>query len=285
VVPISGWVELRRCGFEGCGVKWHRHTTGASWVFTAWVQSDRLARAVRKNHPAAHSGWVGGALRAPVAQSLGPQGATRQGRVLYNCGREGQLDCDSIRRLIRSLQRVLPPDEGLKRQAPELRFLEFRPMGGTFLLDGFWRRLGVDEILNRLGHRARASGNFERVCFAMVANRALAPASTLAGAAWVKQETVIPGLAEVDQDQCYRARDCLLAMESEVAKAVYWALADLINLEVDLIFFDTTSTYFDIDQAEPNSEASPGFRRYGHSKGPRPNRPQVNRPGFCRDSG
>jgi hypothetical protein len=34
----------------------------------------------------------------------------------------------------------------------------------------------------------------------MVANRALAPASKLAGAAWVRERVVMPGLAEVDED-------------------------------------------------------------------------------------
>ncbi|MHB8395422.1 MAG: IS1634 family transposase [Candidatus Dormibacteria bacterium] len=204
-----------------------------------------------------------------------PKSQVAKAEVLYNFGREDELDRDAVRRLIRSLQRALPPEETLQLQAPELRFLESRPMGGAFLLDGLWHRLGIDGILNRLGSGRKAAHNFERVCFAMVANRALAPASKLAAATWVNEQTVIPGLVEVDEDQCYRAMDSLLAMESEVAEAVYWALADLIHLEVDLIFFDTTSTYFDVDQADPDTAEGLGFRRYGHSKDHRPDRPQV----------
>jgi hypothetical protein len=32
--------------------------------------------------------------------------------------------------------------------------------------------------------------------------------------------------------------DWLLAVESDLAEQVYWAVADLLNLEVDLLFFD-----------------------------------------------
>ena len=54
----------------------------------------------------------------------------------------------------------------------------------------------------------------------------------------------IPGLGEVSDDACYRAMDWLLQAEPVLARDVYAATADLLNLEVDLLFFDTTSTYF-----------------------------------------
>lgn len=37
--------------------------------------------------------------------------------------------------------------------------------------------------------------------------------------------------------------------------------ADLLNLEVDLLFFDTTSTYMEMDE-----EDEEGLRRYGNSR-------------------
>src|SRR6266487_7113750 len=44
------------------------------------------------------------------------------------------------------------------------------------------------------------------------------------------------------------------------------------NLEVDLLFFDTTSTYFERDEEEDGDDA---FRRFGHSKDHRPDLPQI----------
>ena len=60
----------------------------------------------------------------------------------------------------------------------------------------------------------------------------------------------VPGLAEVSEDACYRAMDWLPEVEPTLAKNVYDSVADSFNLEVDLLFFDTTSTHFRIEQAD-----------------------------------
>jgi hypothetical protein len=73
----------------------------------------------------------------------------------------------------------------------------------------------------------------------------------------------IDGLEAMDEDQAYRAMDLLVEADAqaEVQEAVFFAVANLLNLEVDL-FFDTTSTYFERDTEDAGDEA---FRRYGHS--------------------
>ncbi len=205
-----------------------------------------------------------------------PKAGRSSVHVLYHFGREDQLDRDAIRRLISSLSRALPPDEALTVQAPELHFLDSRPLGGAWTLDQLWRRLGLDQILARLLRGRRLDPRAERALFAMVCNRALEPMSKLGCAAWVTEKAAIPGLVELDDDHCYRAMDWLLEIEVELAQQVYWALADLLNLEVDLLFFDTTSTYFEIDEADPPSAgADKGFRSFGHSKDHRRDLPQV----------
>ena len=115
----------------------------------------------------------------------------------------------------------------------------------------------------------------ERALFALVANRAIDPSSKLAAADWASQDVAIPGLDRMDDDQAYRAMDLLVEADTDakVQEAVFFAVADLLNLEVDLLFFDITSTYFERDTEDPDpadSNADPegasGFRRYGHSK-------------------
>jgi hypothetical protein len=203
-------------------------------------------------------------------------------RVLYSFGREDRLDRQAIVRLIGSLQRALAPEPALvAAAAPELRFLESRPMGGAWVLDGLWRTLGVDRTLGGLLAGRRLDPRAERVIFAMVANRCLEPLSKLAASKWVCERAWIEGLAEVDEDACYRAMDWLLEVEDELAEQVYFATADLLNLEVDLLFFDTTSTYFERDEPESDvldadgEVVKPAFRLYGHSKDHRPDLPQV----------
>src|SRR5664279_5526386 len=193
-------------------------------------------------------------------------------RVIYNFGREDQLDRDVIRRLIGSLQRALGPDEALASvAAPGLRFVESRPMGGAWALDGLWRELAVDRTLMGLLEGRRLDGRAERVIFAMVANRALEPLSKLACSKWVSERAWIQGLPELDEDACYRSMDWLLEVRDELCEAVYFATADLLNLEVDLLFFDTTSTYFEREQEEQDvldeeeNVVRPAFRVRGHS--------------------
>ena len=67
----------------------------------------------------------------------------------------------------------------------------------------------------------------------------------------------------MDEDQAYRAMDLLVAADAqaEVQEAVFFAVADLLNLEVDLLFFDTTSTYFE------TRRRGDAFRRFGQVEG------------------
>src|SRR5213596_2510409 len=212
----------------------------------------------------AHNRRVGGVTRA---------------EVVLNLGREDELDMDGLRRLASSITRYIdgePPDAA-EAAGEGLEVVESRPLGGAFVLDALWRRLAVAEaIAAALGARRYATG-VERVLFALVANRALKPFSKLAAAEWASNDVHIPGLEAMDDDHAYRAMDVLSAADTEarVQEAVFFAVADLLCLEVDLLFFDTTSTYFERDEPEAGADGEPGFRTLGHSKDHRPDLPQV----------
>jgi hypothetical protein len=190
-----------------------------------------------------------------------PAAKTARTKVLYSFGRADQLDRAAIERLIAALTRVVGvepaavgPDRARAVGVPGLEFVESRPLGGAWLLDGLWHRLGIDTLLRRLAAGTRRDAVVERVLFALVANRALAPSSKLAATSWMAHDVHIPGLGggyTVSDDACYRAMDWLIAVEDRLARGVFDAVADLLNLEVDLIFFDTTSTYFETEDADP----------------------------------
>jgi hypothetical protein len=236
---------------------------------------------------------------------------TSRPQVLHSFGREDRLDRAAIERLVASLTKLLDPAAALRATTgSELTFLASRPMGGAHALDGLWQRIGIDKVMKKLLKGRRLDPAAERVLFALVANRALAPSSKLAATRWIEHDSHIPGLPSTGEDACYRAMDWLLTIEDQLAEEVYWAVADLLNLEVDLLFFDTTSTYFEtgepdvpaardehgrrLDQAsasaaQPDSHDGDGdcdcdcdceenvksFRAYGKSKDHRPDLPQV----------
>src|SRR6266536_1675474 len=214
----------------------------------------------------AHNRRVGGVTRA---------------EVLLQLGREDALDVEGLRRLARSIRRYTDPggEGGVPIEPAEgLEVVGSRSLGGAWLLDALWRRLRIAETLGELLGRRRFATDVERVLFALVCNRALAPGSKLAAAEWASEDAAIPGLVSMDEDQAYRALDLLVEADAEakLQEAVFFACADLLNLEVDLLFFDTTSTYF---EAEPDSAAGEEeqvpFRALGHSKDHRPDLPQV----------
>lgn len=64
-----------------------------------------------------------------------------------------------------------------------------------------------------------------------------------------------------------------------VQEVVFFAAASLLNLDVDAVFFDTTSTYWERDAEDPpdddGDDGTTGFRRYGHSKDHRDDLPQI----------
>jgi hypothetical protein len=215
----------------------------------------------------AHNRRVGGVTRA---------------EVLLQLGREDELDVEGLRRLARSIRRYTDPgaeDGGRIEPADGLEVVGSRPLGGAWLVDALWRRLGVAEALRGVLGARRFTTDVERVLFALVCNRALAPCSKLAAAGWASHDVAIPGLESMDDDHAYRALDLLVEADAEakVQEAVFFACADLLNLEVDLLFFDTTSTYF---EAEPDTDGgdetdAPPFRALGHSKDHRPDLPQI----------
>jgi hypothetical protein len=194
-------------------------------------------------------------------------------QVIHSFGREDQLDREALARLVRSITRFLDPERALEAQAPEgMSFLESRPMGGAWVLDHLWRRLGVGQAIVGVAGGRRVSALVERLLFCLVANRALDPMSKLAALEWAQQDTWLPAVGELGGDPqiFYRAMDFLLDCDEDVQREVFFAVSDLLNLQVDLILFDTTSTYFEIP-AEHEDE----FRAFGNSKDHRPDLPQV----------
>src|SRR6266542_841014 len=211
--------------------------------------------------------------------------------VLMNLGRVDRLDVDGLLRLAASIRKHFGDGDGLTDSAEAglaagaapMEVADARPIGAAWLLHGLWARLEIGQAIKRVADGRRFTTAVERVLFALVCNRAIEPMSKLSAAEWATQDVVIPGLAGMDDDQAYRAMDLLVEADTQgqVQEAVFFAVAHLLNLEVDLLFFDTTSTYFERDDedepgdGERDGQAREGFRRYGKSKDHRDDLPQI----------
>jgi len=242
-----------------------------------------------------------------------PETGVPRARVVHRFGRTDQVDRAALARLVRSISRFLDPADAVAATAAgEVSVLDSRAMGSCWLADRLWERLGIGEAITKACAARRLDGAaVERTIFAMVANRlSVKPLSKLAGCNWVADRAFVQGLPEVSDDACYRAMDFLHDTLEELQKTVFFSVASLLDLEVDLLFFDTSSTYWETDDlagepvdeendtetptdTEPGTEAEPaaqaeaapgvedpvierGQRAYSkHSKDHRPDLPQV----------
>lgn len=201
-------------------------------------------------------------------------------KVITSLGREDQVDRAGLTRLVASISRFLG-EPGLVASAPAgFEFVRAPESGGPHVLSALWTELGLGRCLTRAAKATRHRSDVERAVFAMVAQRCLAPGSKLAATQWLGRDAEIPGLDQVSDDQLYRAMDFLLANNERVQESVFHSVANLLNLEVDVIFFDTTSTYFQADPDEEDQDQDgevieAGLRRLGHSKDHRPDLPQA----------
>jgi hypothetical protein len=201
-------------------------------------------------------------------------------KVIYNFGRADPADAEKLRRLAKSILRVVAGDDPVAALG-DVRVRDAWPFGSVYVLGQLWKELGLETLLGRLLGERGVRQPFERALFAMVANRAVAPYSKLyCWEQWLREEVFLPGAGDLQLQHLYRAMDFLEANKAEVEKSVYFAMADLMNADVDLIFYDTTSLHFEVDE-EDELELRRGdvsyapLRQRGHSKNGRDDAPQI----------
>ena len=209
-------------------------------------------------------------------------------KVIYNFGRADKLDLEKLKRLAESILRVVGEAEA-QGQNPDIALHDAWSYGGIWVLQQLWSELGIDKILKRQRkrHKKTTVERFERALFVMVANRVLQPYSKLyCWERWLREEVFLPDAADLPLHDLYLAMDYLEEHKAAIEKAIYFATADLMKADVDLIFYDTTSVHFEISDedteeqqksfADGDAEWSyPAQRQRGYSKNGRTDAPQL----------
>jgi transposase len=201
-----------------------------------------------------------------------PEKGYSRAEVVYSFGRRDQLNVAALKRLVGSLSRFISPEDmqKLETQGTGLKFISSKPAGGALLLKGLWKRIGIDDCLAQALRDRDFKAPVGDAIFAMVANRALAPASKLAVEEWADKDVHLDIEQPIQIQHLYRSMDFLLEHETVIQEKVFWSTAQLMNLTVDLIFFDTTNTYFEMDDTGDSD-----LLAYGKSKHKRDDLPQI----------
>lgn len=209
-----------------------------------------------------------------------PRTGSPVAKVIHNFGRADKVDRDALARLVSSISRFLEPEQAVAAAAgAEVEIVDSRRLGGAWTLDRIWERLGIGAAIRRAadGRRCEAEAT-ERVLFALVAQRALEPGSKLAATGWVAERVAIEGLAGLSDDQAYRAMDFLLDALGEVAAEVFASVAHLLNLDLDIVFVDTTSTYFETEAPDELADLQDDAGDDEQTNPPRPERGRSGTP-------
>lgn len=198
--------------------------------------------------------------------------------IVHNFGRADQLDRDELIRLCKSIARVcdlevidrLAQAEGecVNDAWPEdIKLIGARGLGPVVVIEALWNRLGIGEILREKLRKKKCALAYERALLAMTANRLCEPESKLG--VWDRwlSKVYLPACEGLLLRQLYEAMDFLYAEAHAVEEAVFFHTADLLNLDVDLVFYDTTTASFSVDEEDAESdEAETGLRQWGKPK-------------------
>jgi len=222
-----------------------------------------------------------------LVESYRENGKNKQ-RVVCSLGRK-----DLLAAHLDSLIRLLKGEAPAGTTLGKVQATGAWDWGPVLVARELWRELGLETILDRLGGRSRQDGRaLSDRALVLVANRLCAPTSEHGLARWLETDFVcdrdgrrwVPSWradearrasrsprvrVEFRQlTQWYRTLDQLEARKAHIERALYLRLRDLFSLEVDLVLYDLTSTYFE-------GQGPPLLGAHGHSRDGKPRNRQV----------
>lgn len=219
-----------------------------------------------------------------------PEKRRAETHIVCNCGRaDDPAVIERLRRLARSILRRCTPQE-IVAGDEQWRLVCAYPYGPLYALQALWARFGIAQIIHAQAGARRLGFDVERALFAMVANRVCAPASKLyCYEQWLKEDVRIAGTEALQLHQLYRAMDFLEANKAPIEREIFFRVADLCNLDVEVIFYDTTSLHFEVDEEDRGVGAEDtvhgsrvagaktyrALRKRGHAKNGRFDAPQI----------
>lgn len=202
-----------------------------------------------------------------LARSYRKDGKVQQEK-LCSLGRLEELQSTgAVDSIIRGLAR-LSQQQWVEAQALPLVGQWSREYGSVLVFWRLWEKLGLHQLFEGIYRASPVEFPVEEAVFGMVLNRLLEPDSKLGAYEWLRECVYRPPFEELELHHLYRALDFLDEHTRTVEEALFLRGRDLFNLDVDLVFFDTTSTYFE-------GHGPDGLAERGYSRDKRPDLVQV----------
>jgi transposase len=189
-------------------------------------------------------------------------------RVVATLGRLDRLQAEgNIDGIVKSLSRFALKVRLVEGQkSGRLRAGELRRIGPAVAVERLWRELGIGRVIAGELRDREFGFPVERAIFLTVLHRLFAQGSDRAADKW-KRDYRIEGADEIELHHLYRAMAWLGGSKDAVEGSLFAATRDLFT-ELELVFFDTTSIYFE-------GEGGETLGAHGHSKDHRPDLKQM----------
>ena len=170
-------------------------------------------------------------------------------KVIHSFGRADSLDRDVLERLAHSIRRVLI-DGGIDRaaisgepvQVADIVIDRVFDLGVVHVAKAMWEKLGIGEAIQKRVREKKLKAPHEAALFAMAAQRLDRPGSKLACHERRLDRVWLPEVKDLGLYQLYRAMDLLAEHGDAIEEEVFWNSADLFKLDVDLVFYDATTS-------------------------------------------
>jgi len=200
-----------------------------------------------------------------IVENYWYKGQSRQ-RVIANLGSLEKFKNKELEKMIKGLCSIC---ERQDLNIENLKTKESPRYGDILVARHLWKELGLDELIDSRMRHTEAKIPVELISFLMVANRLVDPLSKLAVSSWYKEKVYLPELENTNfaPQDFYRSMDYLEEMKEDIEKDLYYKLRDLFTLKLNLIFYDTTSSYFEGE--------GPSTAKHGKSRDHRPDKHQI----------
>jgi len=227
-----------------------------------------------------------------VVEAYRHKGKTKH-RTIINLGRKDllaeHLDLEKLTRLLHG-----DPSSDAALQPEDIDTVGAWDWGPLLVARTLWSELGLEATLDScvISNRRKNTVPLSDRALVLVANRLVAPGSEHGLARWLETDFVcdrrgrrwLPAWREEAErkasktprvqvelaqlKQWYRTLDELVSHKDHVERALHVTLRNLFSLQVDMVLYDLTSTYFEGD-------GPPGLSAHGHSRDEKPRNKQV----------
>jgi transposase len=147
----------------------------------------------------------------------------------------------------------------------DINITEQFELGLSWAAEGLWDKYGIGKALQKGFKTRKPQFNPEQIAFMLVVNRLYESGSDLSSYHWIKNR-VWPQIT-VKKHWIYRTLDLLSEEKEQIEDNLFLTLKKHLDLDLSLVFYDLTSTYFEGE--------GPKLAEFGYSRDRKEDRKQL----------